>query len=139
MIDLTGVKLESELLEPGEYVVVAEDAEIKSTKSGDGEYINVRFKVAEGPRAGKVVYQMFNIKNPNAKAVTIGMQQLKSFMLAAGFDSFVIKNVTDLCGAKAIAKVKTKIDEYGEKNVIAGFKEYKASAAAIAAAKDIPF
>jgi hypothetical protein len=141
MLDLTNVTLESDLLPNGDYVVVVEDAEIKETKDGAGEYIKAKMKVIEGERKGKVLYQMFNIKNKNSEAVRIGHQQLKTFMKVSGMENFVLKSVNDLCGLKAVAIVKSKTDDYGEKNVISYFKEYKTSSPSQGAfaGSEIPF
>ena len=116
MLDLTNVQA-SGLLAKGEYVASVKSAEVKETKNGTGEYINVCFQTEEGN-----VYTMFNIKNENPKAVTIGLQQLKSMMLASGAESFILNSVNDLLGLKCIIKVDIKDDNFGTKNVIKGYK-----------------
>lgn len=125
MIDLSNVEMPEKsygVVPAGEYVVSLAEATIKETKSGDGEYINAKFQIKGPEHEGRFLFQMFNIKNKNAQATQIGLQQLKGFMQAAGFESFVVKNITDLEGAKAKAVVKIKTDDYGEKNVISYFK-----------------
>jgi hypothetical protein len=140
MLDLTNTVVETDLLVEGEYAMQVEDAEIKETKAGTGEYISVKLKVLEGTRKGKTVYHMFNIKNPNPEAVRIGHQQLKSFMMAAGFSSFVLKSASDLCGATVVARVKIKKDDtYGDKNNITGFKSYTGAQNEGVDADSIPF
>jgi hypothetical protein len=122
MLDLNNVVLENDVIPAGSYLVTLTEAVIKETKSGDGEYINAKFRINEGDHEGRSLFMMFNIKNKNAQAVNIGHQQLKSFMKAAGFTDFVIKAVSDLEGASATAVVKNKTDDYGEKAVISYFK-----------------
>ena len=140
MLDLSNVTIESDILPNGDYAVVVEEALVKETKDGTGEYIRAKLKVIEGERKGKVLFQMFNIKNKNSEAVRIGHQQLKAFMKAAGFSSFVIKSATDLEGAKTVAVVKSKTDDYGEKNIVSYFKEYKSSPTqGDFAGSDVPF
>lgn len=121
LVDLTNVSATDELLPAGQYNVSVEKAEVKETKSGTGQYINVTFTIIGGENNGRKLFHMFNIKNENAKAVEIGLSQLKSFMLAAGAKSFAIDSVTQLHGLYASAKVVRTSDSYGDKNVIKGF------------------
>lgn len=106
-------------IDPGTYTVVVDNAEVKETKAGTGSYINVKFKIADSNR---FLFHSFNIKNPNEKAVEIGLQQLKGFMKCAGWTDFKLSDVGMLIGCRADAVVKTKTDEYGEKSVISYFK-----------------
>ena len=130
MIDLSNVKTDNDLLDEGAYPVVLEDAQIKDTKDGTGEYINCKFSVQGGDYDGRKVYMMFNLKNKNAKAVEIGQKQLKAFMEAAGMTTFKLTSPRELEGLRATAMVKKKTDDYGEKNVISYFKAADPSAAA---------
>jgi hypothetical protein len=122
MLDLSNVVTESDVIPAGSYSVTLTEAMIKETKSGKGEYINAKFRINEGDHEGRNLFMMFNIKNENEQAVKIGLQQLKGFMQAAGFTSFVVQSVTDLEGATATAVVKNKTDDYDEKAVISYFK-----------------
>jgi hypothetical protein len=129
MLDLSNVVTESDVIPAGSYFVTLTEATIKETKNGKGEYINAKFRINEGDHEGRNLFMMFNIKNENEQAVKIGLQQLKGFMQAAGFSTFVVKSVADLEGAAAMAVVKNKTDDYGEKAVISYFKP---------ASKDVP-
>lgn len=122
MLDLTNVKETSNTIPQGSYLVSLDEATIKDTKSGTGQYINCKFKVISGDETGKILFHTFNIKNENVKAVEIGLSQLKAYMKCAGFSDFMIKDVNDICGRPVEAVVKIKVDEYGEKNVISYFK-----------------
>lgn len=122
-LDLTNTKENSfSPIPAGTYEVVVDECEVKETKSQTGEYINTKFKVVGGDHDDRVLWHMFNIKNDNAKAVEIGLGQLKSFMKCAGLTNFNLKDVNDLQGLHATAIVKIRVDEYGEKNVISYFK-----------------
>ena len=122
-IDLTDVKESSFALIPnGEYSVMMDDCSIKETKSGTGEYINAKFRIMNGAYEGRWLFHMFNIKNENAKATEIGLGQLKTFMRCAGVKEFKLTDVLDLLSLKCNAVVKTRTDDYGEKNVISYFK-----------------
>lgn len=125
MLDLTNVKEEGALLPVGSYTVSAVKADLKDTKNGLGQYINLKFAIVGGDFSGRNLFHMFNIKNENAQAVSIGLSQLKSFMLAAGAKSFVLDSVTQLEGLCCKASVKQKSDSFGDKNIITGFSAIK--------------
>jgi hypothetical protein len=59
-------------------------AEIKTTKSGDGQYLNCRFKVVDGQSKGCVFFDIINIANPNAQAVEIGLSRLNTILTIGG-------------------------------------------------------
>ena len=138
MLDLTEVKTGNEVIPAGTYHVSLAEASVKETKDGTGEYINAKFQVMEGDYKGTTIYSMFNIKNKNPQATQIGHQQLKGFMTAAGFETFLVKSVTDLEGSSAMAVVKNKTDDYGEKAVISYFKPVD-KASGTKADSNIPF
>jgi hypothetical protein len=142
-VDLTNVKeqLGFEPIPQGEYVVMAEEAQVKSTKSGGGEYIHVKFTVLSGAYEGRKLFEMFNIKNENVKAVEIGLSKLKSFLVCAGVQNMVLDDVAKLEGKTVIAVVKNKTDSYGEKNTIQAFKKPSLDSLVSTATKnsEIPF
>lgn len=116
----------------GFYTVQCSKAVVKDTKSGTGQYISCEFRVVdEGQYYNRVVFMMFNIKNPNAQAVEIGLRQLKDFMTAAGVKNpDKLEAVTDLEGVGCTAKIAIEADAtYGDKNVIRYFKPFEAKAA----------
>lgn len=73
-----------EPIPPGEYYLKALDAEEKQTKDGTGSYINVKFEVAKGEHAGRLLWHIFNINNKSEKAQKIGRQQLVGWATACG-------------------------------------------------------
>jgi len=129
-LDLTNAKENSFAPIPaGQYFLIADEAEVKQTKDGTGEYINIKFKVMDGEQAGRFVFQMFNIKNKNEKAVEIGIGQLKSFMRCAGLTNMVLASPLDLIGLRCDALIKIKSDDFGDKAVISYFKPHDGTAA----------
>lgn len=121
-LDLTETKVDSNVLPAGKYVASVTNAEVKDTKDGSGQYINAEFSIIDEDFKGRKVFQMFNIKNRNEQAVTIGMSQLKSLMLAAGASSFALNTVSELCGLCCQITLKVEEDSYGKKNKITSFK-----------------
>jgi hypothetical protein len=127
LLDLTNAKEQSfETIPAGEYTLFSYEVMIKETRSGTGEYIQVKFKITTGEQEGRFIYHTFNIKNDNQKAVEIGLGQLKTFMKLAGMkDLNKLTDVNELGGhtINAVVKIK-KDDEYGDKAVISYFKPY---------------
>ena len=125
MWDLTGVKEASYSTIPaGEYLVYAKAGEVKPTKTGDGAYVKVEFTVVGEEHEGRKLFHNFNIKNPNAKAVEIGLSQIKGFFKAAGVREDQLKSIgpDDFAGQSCLAVVAVEPSAYGEQNVIKYFK-----------------
>lgn len=146
-LDLSNVK-DSGSFQPlpaGEYNLIVDEAEVKQTKAGTGEYINLKLKVLNGQYAERFIFTTFNFKNANKQAQDIGMSQLKGFLGAAGMNNQKLSNVVDMVGAKAVGVVKIKHDEqWGDKNVVSYFKPYKKendslTAGAPKKSEDVPF
>lgn len=76
-----------EALPAGEYIAVFDKAEIKTTKAGDGQYLNCQFKVVDGQHKGGVFFDIINIANPNAQAVEIGLARLNTLLTIGGLSA----------------------------------------------------
>lgn len=126
-LDLSNVEESSfDPIPAGVYYLNSEDAEVKETKTIGGEYIQVTFTVVGGEFMGRKLFETFNIKNANQKAVDIGLGQLKRFMRCAGKENFMINTVSDLCGLTVKAQVIIEEDDkYGDKNRVKKFLEVK--------------
>lgn len=74
----------------GEYVAQIIDSDMKPTKRGDGQYLELTYEILEGDQKGRLVWVRLNLDNPNAKAVEIAQRQLSSICHAV--DTL---NVTD--------------------------------------------
>jgi hypothetical protein len=127
------------LLPNGEYTVIVDSAVIKETKDGQGEFINMKLKVTEGNHSGRFLFTMFNIKNKNPEAVKIGMGSLKTFCKVSGRGDKPLTDVNDLVGHIAVAVVKTKTDDYGEKNAVSYFKARSKASEVKKPADGLPF
>lgn len=122
----------------GEYQVRISEADIKATKSGTGQYINMRLDVIGPTHSGRVVWAKLNIRNQNPKAEEIGRQQLGSVMRALGLSG--LQDTDQLVGGMMTVKVSIREDEqWGAQNdvkaykAIAGSQPPKPSASAPAA------
>jgi len=86
----------------GEYTLAVMDAVKKTTRKGDGTYINVKYKVVSPEKYNKrFVWDNVNISNPNKTAMNIGLARLKKMFLLAGVSvaEMKTKTVQDLVGS----------------------------------------
>lgn len=124
-LDFTADKQTNSNFEPipqGMYLVACTNAETKTTKAGNGTYINAEFTVKAGEYEGRKVFQTFTLSNQNQQAVDIGRGQIKALLIASGATDFRLKSVNDLCGKVVTAKVGIETSEqYGARNKITSF------------------
>lgn len=120
-------EVEASSFEPipqGEYVGMFTESELKDTKSGDGQFIEMKFEIVEGEYAGRTLYERLNIKNKNEKAVEIAYQNLKKICECVNRPS--IQDTDELNNIRLIAKVVVD----GEYNRIKNYKSMKEKSAA---------
>ena len=108
----------------GWYNAVINGAEVKSTKAGNGKYLNMRYDITGETHAGRVVFGMITVQNPNTTAETIGQQQLAELCRAIG--KVVLNDTDELLGATLSIKVAISArDGYEPRNEVKGFKALK--------------
>ncbi len=118
-----------EPLPAGWYMATITDAELKTTKDGQGQYIRVRYDITGPSHQGRVVFGNLNIKNASAKAEEIGRSQLAELMRAIG-----LARVTDtdqLVGGSLSIKldIREGNGQYGPQNEVRGYKAASGSQA----------
>ena len=141
MADLTGVNYtdyEETSFEPipeGQYVVILESSDLKTTKAGDGQYLKCSFQVIDGDYKGRKVVMNMNIENKNDTARNIGRSQLNALCKAAN-----VLNPSDSCqlhDIPVIAKVKVVKDTYkGEEKMQNDITDFEAKGGAPAPAAE---
>jgi hypothetical protein len=105
----------------GWYSVKVTDADLRTTKAGNGQYIAVRYDITGPSHQGRVVYGNLNIKNPNPKAEEIGRQQLAELMGAIGLKK--VSDTDQLIGGELEVKLSIRQSEqYGDSNDVKGYK-----------------
>lgn len=109
-----------EPLPAGWYSASITQADLKTTKAGNGNYISVRFDITGPTHQGRVVFTNLNIRNPNPKAEEIGRQQLGEIMRAIGLPA--VNDTDQLLGGNCQIKLAIKTDDYGTKNEVKGYK-----------------
>lgn len=71
-------------LPQGDYLAIATDSDMKSTKAGTGEYLEIAWEVIDGEFKGRRLWSRLNLDNPNPKAVEIAQRELSSICRAVG-------------------------------------------------------
>lgn len=116
-----------ETLPEGEYLVMVADSEMKKTKAGDGEYLNLTLEVLDGPYKGRILFDRLNLVNSSAKTVEIAQRQLSQLCHAIGV--LRVADSTELHNRPMVAKVgietgnqKPSGGKYEDKNKIKSYR-----------------
>jgi hypothetical protein len=73
-----------EAIPAGKYAAMITESELKPTKSGAGDYLQLTFEILEGPYKGRIIWSRLNLNNPNATTVQIAQRELSSICRAVG-------------------------------------------------------
>lgn len=68
----------------GDYDVIFDSCEIKPTSSGNGGFIECRYKVMAGEHKDALLFDRLNLWNPNEQAVNIARAQLSALCHVTG-------------------------------------------------------
>lgn len=71
-------------LPPGKYSVVISDSQMKVTKAGTGEYLELTMLVLDAQYAGRKLWERLNVKNASKVAEEIARSQLNAIKEACG-------------------------------------------------------
>lgn len=104
-------KRQYETIRPGTYFVEIVSEDTKTTKAGDGEYLELVLRIEHGEFAGQRIWDRLNLKNRSTKAVEIALATLRSIQRACGIEK--LGSSADLVGHKL--RVKTKLREWNGK------------------------
>lgn len=112
-----------EAIPAGKYLAVITESEMKSTKSGGGQYLQLAFQILEGEYKGRFVWARLNLDNPNATTVRIARAELSAICRAVGVmapkDSCELHNVPLVVGVG----VKRRKDTDELVNEIRGYEK----------------
>lgn len=99
--------------------------ELKATAAGTGQYVSINFMVAGGQFDNRMIFEKFNVANPNPAAVEIGLRVLKQLFISAGMQAMgeiSWSMIEQLEGRICRGRVSTKTESgYDPKNVIKAF------------------
>jgi hypothetical protein len=68
----------------GRYLSCIEKSEMKTTRDGYGQYLELAFKVLDGEYSGRVVFARLNLVNQNPKATEIAYREFSALCRACG-------------------------------------------------------
>ena len=68
----------------GKYVAAIIASEMKPTKAGTGQFLELTFQVLEGDYKNRLLWTRLNLDNPNATAVQIARAELSAICRAIG-------------------------------------------------------
>lgn len=127
MASLNGVNTNAEPsgdFEPlpiGDYPAVITKDEVKSAKSGNGDYLSLSIKVIDGQYKNRTLFTILNLWNANPKAKEIAERELAAIKAAVGVTD--LRDTSQLHNKPLI--VRLGIDSspgYEPKNKITGWK-----------------
>ena len=68
----------------GKYLATIVESELKPTKSGQGQYLQLTFQILDGPHKGRNIWARLNLTNSNPTTVQIAKQELSAICRAVG-------------------------------------------------------
>lgn len=73
-----------DVLPAGKYLAMAIASELKPTKTGNGEYLQITFEVLDGAHKSRKIFERLNIRNSNKTAEDIAQRALSALCHAVG-------------------------------------------------------
>lgn len=112
----------------GKYLAVVTATEMKPTKNGSGEYLQVELEVIEGPHKGRKLWDRLTLKHPNELTVKIAKGALSAICRAVGV--MAPKDSVELHNLPLVISVGCKKrEDNGEiTNVIKGYAKRESGA-----------
>lgn len=120
-------------LPAGDYEMIITKSDVKPTKAGTGQYLELEMQVVGGEHSGRRHWERLNVSNPNKQAEDIAKAALASLCLAVNVTD--IEDTADLHDIPFIAHVEIDRKE-PDRNRIVGYSS--AEAAPAPAAKPAP-
>ena len=71
-------------LPPGDYTACVTGTDLKATKAGNGEYIELTIEIMDGEFSGRKIWERLNVNNPSEQTVQIARSQLNQLATALG-------------------------------------------------------
>jgi hypothetical protein len=135
-IDLSNVTPDTgyEPVPAGNYNVITTAAEVRTTKAGDGQYLNLEMQIEDGEYAGRLVWARLNLWSASEKAQDIARRQAASILLA-GDRPMSLDDEDQLIGIELKINVALRQDEgWGPANDVKRFQARDTSKAPARAA-----
>jgi hypothetical protein len=112
------------------YTVVVSASQEKSTKSGNGTYLEIEFTVIDGEYRGRKVWDRLCLNHPSQQTVEIARANLSAICHAVGV--MRPRDSSELHNIPLVINVKVKKDEAGDRiyNEVKGFSKRESAVAA---------
>ena len=118
----------------GDYKAMITESEMKPTRAGTGQYLQLVWEIIDGPHADRKIWDRLNLVNPNPTAVSIAQQDLASICRAVGVNK--ISDTEELHYKEVIVTVTIRKGDngYEDSNEIKAYAPAGRSAPAAAPA-----
>ncbi|RME98660.1 MAG: DUF669 domain-containing protein [Alphaproteobacteria bacterium] len=114
----------------GKYLCIIANSEMKPTKNGVGEYLQLELEIIDGPHKGRKIWDRLTLKHPNELTVRIARGALSSICRAVGVmapkDSVELHNLPLLVSVGC----KKREDTGDTTNYVKGYARREAANAA---------
>lgn len=115
-------QMDFEPIPAGDYTAMITDSEMKPTKNGMGEYLQLVFEVCDGEYTGRKIFARLNLNNPNQTAVDIAQRELSAICHAVGV--LTPNDSSELHDKPMSIKVKIRQSQgYDPQNEISAYKK----------------
>lgn len=105
----------------GEYTAIISKDEIKTAKSGNGDYLSMTVKIVDGEYKNRTIFTILNLWNSNPKAKEIAERELSSIKEAVGVTE--LRDTSQLHNKPLVIRVGIDASGgYEPKNTIKGWK-----------------
>jgi hypothetical protein len=106
----------------GWYKAIITESEMKDTRNGQGQYLQLTLQVLDGQYSGRHLWERLNLVNPSTAAVEIAQKTLSAICHAVGV--LTPRDSAELHNRPLQVKVKVKPaeGEFEARNEISGYK-----------------
>jgi hypothetical protein len=113
-----------EIIPAGKYSAQIIQSEMKDTKAGTGQFLELRLQLLDAPYTGRLVFERLNLVNPNETAVKIANRTLADICEACNIDE--LEDSEELHGIELEIELKVEPPkgDFPESNKV---KRYKAA------------
>jgi Protein of unknown function (DUF669) len=94
------------LIAPGKYLAQIVASEMRVTKDGSGEYLQLEIEIIDGPEAGRKVFDRLNLRNSNQTTVQIAQRTLSQICHATGV--MTVSDSKDLHARRMLIDVRVE-------------------------------
>ena len=134
MADISSLDFDAEKIQPqasfepvptGEYTVMITESDLKPTKSGDGQYLQLVYEILDGDYKNRKIWDRLNIVNRNSTATEIAQRALSAICHSVGV--LHPKDSAELHNKPFVVKVgiRPAQGEFSESNTVKGYSSIK--------------